>query len=271
MLLRCPKCFEALEKHEHIYKCPQGHSYDIAREGYVNLILANQKHSKEPGDSRDSLKSRQAFLQKGYYRPLAEALKESVNSLLEDGASFLDAGCGTGYYLNIVSSGEKRIEYYATDIARSGVAMTQKSNREAVCFVGNVFHLPLGDSSLDGLMSVFCPYSGEEFNRVIKPGRYVWAVTPGARHLYEIKELVYDEPYLNAETGYDMPGFVLQDSFKVTYQMDLECNEDINTLWKMTPYYHTTSPENNEKILSKDRMAATADFLVSVYRKEESL
>ena len=270
MLLRCPKCFEALEKHDHVYKCPNGHSYDIAKEGYVNLMLANQKHSKEPGDSKESLRSRQAFLEKGYYAPLAKALTASINSTLDNGTCFLDAGCGTGYYLKAVSSGAKDIEYYATDIAKSGVAMTAKANRQAICFVGNVFHLPLADSSLDGLMSVFCPYSGEEFQRVIKPGGYVWAVTPGARHLYEIKELVYDQPYLNEENGYDMPGFSLYDSFKVTYEMDLKTNEDINTLWKMTPYYHTTSMADNEKVLSLDSLKSTADFLVSVYRKEEA-
>ena len=73
MLLRCPKCFEALEKHDHVYKCPNGHSYDIAKEGYVNLMLANQKHSKEPGDSKESLRSRQSLL-KTIFAPVSSTI-----------------------------------------------------------------------------------------------------------------------------------------------------------------------------------------------------
>ena len=268
MILNCPKCHETLEKKDKTYECCNGHSYDIAKEGYVNLMLANQKHSKEPGDSKESLRCRQKFLGNGYYESLALYLQYSINKYLNDGDTFLDAGCGTGYYLNIVAQGEKELELYATDIAKAGVAMSSKQVKEATCFVGSVFHLPMADESLNGLMSVFCPYSAEEFYRVTKKGGYIWAVTPGERHLYEIKDIVYDEPYLNEETGYELPGFSLVENHKVTYVMDLNNKEDINTLWMMTPYYHTTAMENNEKILSMDHVTATADFLVSLYRKE---
>ena len=268
-MLKCPKCYKDLKKENGCYRCENGHSYDISKEGYVNLMLANMKHSKEPGDSPESLRSREAFLNKGYYQPLAEELTNIINDYIKEGASFLDAGCGTGYYLDFIMSNiDKKIDFYATDIAKKGVAMCSKKCREATCFVGNVFHLPFGEESLHGLMSVFCPYSGEEFSRIVRKGGIVIAVTPGSHHLIEMKEVVYDEPYLNEEKGYDLPDFECIRQTKVTYEMDLAENSDIATLWCMTPYYHTTSKENNERLLSLPSIRARADFLVSVYEKK---
>ena len=270
MEILCPKCGYPLSRQHRSYLCENGHCYDIAREGYVNLILANQKHSRQPGDSEESLTSRARFLSRGYYQPLAEKLADTVGRYFHDGESFLDAGCGTGYYLKHVRehSGRK-LQFFATDIAKKGVAMTAKANPEAVCFVGNVFHLPF-DQQLEGLMSVFCPYSSDEFARVIVPGGIVIAVTPGKDHLYQLKETVYETPYYNQEEGYDLPQFDLVERSNVTYRRLIENNEDINTLWKMTPYYHTTSPSDNEKLLTLDSKETVMDFLVSVYRRKQN-
>ena len=270
MILRCPKCNEPLIKEERRYLCANNHSYDIAKEGYVNLLLVNQKHSKNPGDNDDSLSARKLFLEKGYYQPLADDLCDIVSSLFKDDDCYLDAGCGTGYYLHrLMEKVDKKINYYAVDIAKKGVAMTAKANKSANCFVGSVFHLPLADESLDGLMSVFTPYSGEEFYRVVKKGGYVIAVTPGSDHLYQMKKIVYDEVYLNEETGYDLPGFKLVEQHNVTYNKTLACKQDIETLWRMTPYYHTTYSGNNDRLKQYDKLDTVIDFLVSVYKKEQ--
>ncbi|MBR0137675.1 MAG: methyltransferase domain-containing protein [Erysipelotrichaceae bacterium] len=270
MKLLCPKCREQLTLNNRIYRCPNNHCYDQAKEGYVNLVLANQKHSANPGDSSDSLVSRAAFLSRGYYRKLAEGLCSVLGEYLKDGDVLLDAGCGTGYYLNyIISHLPLKLEYFGCDVAKKGVAMSAKNCPEATLFVGNVFHLPVADASLDALMSVFCPYSGQEFGRVVKDGGYVIAVTPGKEHLYQIKELVYENPYYNAEAGYDLPGFELVKQFNIRYEADFENNEDITTLWNMTPYVHTTSYSDNQKVFALSCITSTVDFLVSVYRKGE--
>ena len=117
-------------------------------------------------------------------------------------------------------------------------------------------------------MSVFCPYSSDEFARVVKEGGTVIAVTPGKMHLYQLKEVVYDEPYYNQESGYDLPEFDLVERSNVTYERLISSNQDINTLWKMMPYYHTTSLSDSEKLLSRDQITTTIDFLVSVYRRK---
>jgi len=264
-MLICPNCQAELKKEDRIYKCANGHCFDISKEGYVNLLI---KHSSNPGDNNESLISRKEFLEKGYYDGLAIALKETVKKYLKSHQVFLDAGCGTGYYLHEVSK-ENDLEYYATDIAKKAVSQTSKLNKQATCFVGNVFHLPFSDKTLDGLMSVFTPYSGEEFNRVVKMDGYVIAVTPGKDHLLQLKEIVYDTPYLNKETGYDLPGFKLVEQKNVTYNIHLDCNKDIYALWRMMPYYHTTSKENNDRLLTKQEADTVVDFLVSVYQKEK--
>lgn len=267
-MLLCPKCLKKLTKVNNMYKCEDNHCYDIAKEGYVNLMLANQKHSINPGDDKESLNSRNDFLNNGYYKPLADKLAELIGKYFYDEDVFLDAGCGTGYYLNqVMSNVDKKINYYATDISKKGVSMTSKKCKSATCFVGNVFHLPFEDEALDGLMSVFCPYSSEEFSRVIKKGGYVISVTPGKQHLYQLKEIVYDNPYYNDEQGYKLDDFDLVERTNVTYMMKLTSNKDICSLWMMMPYYHTTSKSDNDKLLTRDQADSLADFLVCVYKK----
>ena len=269
-MLRCPKCGKPLLIEGKRYLCEDGHSYDIAKEGYVNLMLANQKHSRNPGDNDESLAARKAFLEKGYYQPLAQQLASVVDKYIPENGSFLDRGCGTGYYLNwIINHVDKDINYYAVDIARKGVSMTAKHNRNAVCFVGSVFHLPLPEEGLDGLMSVFTPYSREEFSRIVKPGGYVIAVTPGRDHLYQLKSVVYDSAYVNEEKGYDLPNFTLVQQENIRYEKTLETVEDIETLWRMTPYYHTTYSGNNDRLKQYNSIDTVIDFLVSVYKKEK--
>ena len=99
-LFRCPLCAAPLERREHSYACSGGHSFDIAREGYTHLLPANKKHSKNPGDDRAMVAARSAFLDRGYYAPLRNALAGLAVRLLADSPSpaLLDSGCGEGYY-----------------------------------------------------------------------------------------------------------------------------------------------------------------------------
>ena len=118
-------------------------------------------------------------------------------------------------------------------------------------------------------MSVFTPYSREEFSRIVKPGGYVIAVTPGRDHLYQLKSVVYDSAYVNEEKGYDLPNFTLVQQENIRYEKTLETIEDIETLWRMTPYYHTTYSGNNDRLKQYNSIDTVIDFLVSVYKKEK--
>ena len=96
----CPVCGQPLGREENTFRCKTGHSFDRARSGYVNLLLSGGKHAKIPGDNKQMVLSRRAFLEKGFYRPMADALcretAEELNGL--SSPAVLDAGCGEGYY-----------------------------------------------------------------------------------------------------------------------------------------------------------------------------
>lgn len=265
----CPKCLQPLKKVEQGYTCCNRHQYDISKEGYVNLILANQKNSKQPGDPKESLQSRRMFLSKGYYEALSDELNHVIVPLLKENSTFFDAGCGTGYYLKrLIDATKVACSFYAVDIGKEAVKMCSKLNPKAHTAVASVFHLPLQDQSFDALMSVFCPYSAQEFSRIIKDHGYVIAVMPGKRHLYEMKEIVYEQPYENEEAGYQLPDFDLIESRKVTKKIVLQSKEDIQALWTMTPYVHKTRLEDTQKLWSYDSLETTIDFLVLIYQKK---
>jgi 23S rRNA (guanine745-N1)-methyltransferase len=97
---QCPSCSELLSLNAKVWQCDNGHTFDCAKEGYVNLLLAQHKNSKAPGDSKEMVVARQQFLAQGYYRPLADKIGAIVADFVNNKTplSLLDAGCGEGYY-----------------------------------------------------------------------------------------------------------------------------------------------------------------------------
>ena len=133
--LCCPVCGSPLERQAHCLRCPKGHSYDIARQGYVHLMPVNRMNSQLPGDNPDMVRSRSRFLSGEYYRPLAEGLAEAVAKTAPGQGLLLDAGCGEGYYTDIA---EKKIRervnnftFSAVDISKDAVKRTAKRNKNA--------------------------------------------------------------------------------------------------------------------------------------------
>ncbi|MBQ2477860.1 MAG: methyltransferase domain-containing protein [Erysipelotrichales bacterium] len=267
----CPVCGEKLTVTDRSYSCVNGHRFDMAREGYINLLLSHQKRSAEPGDPKESVRSRRDFLDAGYYESLAAGLARITEDLLPYSAEILDAGVGTGYYLDhVIRARKARDDYYAIDIGKEECRVSAKRAKQAQIAVASVFRLPYSGNSFDLVMSVFTPYSAEEFFRVVKPGGYVIAVQPGKRHLYELKEVVYDDPYENEEKGYDLPGFELVRTENILNRVTLRNHKDIMALWNMTPYVHKTSRKDTEKLDAYETLEVTTDFYVTVYRKEDA-
>ena len=95
-LFRCPICFAPLTCGERTYTCPNGHSYDISKEGYVHLLPPNQMHSKAPGDDKAMVAARNRFLSAGYYQPLRAALEELALRYTPASSAVVDSGCGEG-------------------------------------------------------------------------------------------------------------------------------------------------------------------------------
>lgn len=265
----CPVCGKKLEISGNSYGCEAGHSFDISRSGYVNLLLSKHIGKTVHGDNKLMVQSRREFLDKGYYSPLCEALCEAVSEHFS-GSVIIDAGCGEGYYTAAIIDKLKQLNIAADvcgiDISKTAVEFSAKRCRSAELAVASVFHIPVGESSCDMLVTLFSPYCGEEFRRVLKKGGIMIMAIPSEDHLWELKQAIYDTPYKNQVKPYELEGFELVNKKRITYEMQLDNSEDINALFSMTPYYYRTGREQQERLARLSQITTKADFELLVYR-----
>lgn len=270
-LFRCPVCGAPLERQEHCYRCPQGHSYDISKEGYTYLLPPNQKHSAAPGDDKGMAAARRDFLSKGYYKPLLDTLCGQFLALSGDCPEILDAGCGEGYYTSgifqALTAAGKHPRMAGIDISKFILRHAAKRTREVEFAVASCFHLPLADRSVDLLLNCFSPLSIEEIQRVLRPGGYFLYVVPAADHLWEMKEILYEHPYRNEEKETPYPGFSYESILPVEGKITLPCQADIHALFQMTPYYWKTPKSGCEKLAALDTLTTRIAFRVHVFRR----
>lgn len=265
-LFRCPVCSLPLEQVERAYHCENGHSFDVAREGYVNLLLANQKKSKDGGDSREMLAHRRGFLDAGYYAPMRDRVTELIAEHVASvpNAVVLESGCGEGYYLGGVMTGV-RGQFCGVDISKAGVAMAAKRYKEAQFAVGTAFDLPVLDGVVDVVFSVFAPYQAGEFARVLRPGGLMITVKPDTGHLHSLREMIYEEvtpyePGSDEDMGTD---FVPVFDERVAYPVTLQSRVDVVNLYRMTPFYWHSSADVQAVILALEGLETTAAFRVT--------
>ena len=193
-LFCCPVCGAPLEREERVYRCPGGHSYDIAKEGYTYLLPPNRKHSADPGDDKAMAAARRDFLSKGYYSPLLNTICNWINTLPDEGPVILDAGCGEGYYTSgirqALAVAGKLPKMAGIDISRSILRLAAKREKYVELAVASCFHLPFADEAADILLDCFSPLAIDEFRQVLKPGGHFLYVVPGAKHLWELKQVL---------------------------------------------------------------------------------
>jgi 23S rRNA (guanine745-N1)-methyltransferase len=275
IIYKCPVCHKQLTKKDNSYCCNQKHTYDIAKEGYVNLLLANQMKSKEPGDSKEMMVARNTFLNKGYFEPLSD----KINSVLGQAIAktnyefnLFDAGCGEGYYTDRIYNSIGKINeisgVWGMDISKEAVKLAAKRNKKISYCVGSIFHLPILDSSVDYLLNVFAPFKEEEFQRVLKEDGFIIKVTPGAQHLMGLKKALYDNPYLNEEEMPNTMNFEIVESINVSYNIEINNPEDIVNLLKMTPYFWNTNINKiNEFIANTTQLETELHFIISILKR----
>ena len=269
-LFSCPLCSQALAQDGHVYRCPSGHCFDIAKEGYVNLLPANRQHSAAPGDDREMVRARTRFLDGGRYRPLREALCGLVSACADEGTVLLDAGCGEGYYTEALSRliSERGGRTGGVDLSKAAVKKAARRCGEAEIAVASVYRLPLMDGTADMLTDCFSPLAKEEFRRVLKPGGQFLYVVPGARHLWEMKEILYERPYENEVREESYEGFRLKETVPLKFGFRLENAEDIAALFRMTPYFWKTPKEGAERLAQVQALDLTAEFRILIYEKQ---
>ncbi len=264
--LRCPVCKAGMQMQEDgkVCRClgARTHCYDVAKSGYLNLTAPTDGE----GDSKAAVQARKLFLNAGYYEPLSSAINELLREL--GAQNVLDAGSGEGYYTNRMAVER---DAFGIDLSRAGVdsaAKYAKQNQTRAFFaVASIFSLPALDQSFDAVTNIFAPCSESEFLRVLKSDGSLILVGAGERHLFGLKEILYENPYLNPGRA-DLPVQMKQISHrKLSYRIKVEGHEQIEALFSMTPYYWRTSEADHAKLGAIDVLETEVDFDIFLYRK----
>jgi len=270
-VIKCPVCSAELEldgSGKSLYCCgPRRHCFDFSAKGHVNFALG---HSGG-GDSKEAVRSRSAFLEKGYYRPFADELCSLLSKYLPKGATVIDAGCGEGYYTNLVAQ-KCCVNTVGFDLSKFGVehaaAVAKREGIDKSFFaVAGIFDMPVFDGSADAVINLFAPCAEGEFTRVLKKGGILVVVGAGEDHLFGLKRAVYDEPYKN-EPRNDLPEKMKHiESKKVRFEISLSDKNDRMALFAMTPYFYRTSRKDMEKLENAEELVTEVEFNIEVYEK----
>lgn len=271
-LFVCPVCGGMLEKLGNSFRCAQKHNFDVSKFGYVNLLMSSKSSAKRHGDDRLMVRARRDFLDKGYYGFLCDELCRICLKHLTDGSAVLDAGCGECYYSSAIlrsfNDNGKALNINGVDISKDALEFAFKRKSGVSTAVASVFNLPVAESTFDAVLNVFSPEAFEEYNRVLKQGGILIRVVPLKDHLFELKQAVYDTPYYNDPVELQINGFTLINETEIENDIVLESTEDIQNLFRMTPYYYKTSADDQRKLESLITLTTKAQFSVRVYRKD---
>jgi 23S rRNA (guanine745-N1)-methyltransferase len=264
----CPVCREplSLTGDGRRWECSSGHSFDVAREGYVNLLLRQHSRSRQPGDSPEMISARRRFLATGAYDPMSAALAETIAR--RDPVTVLDVGCGEGRHTRFIAA--PLIQ--GVDIAKTAVAAAARSHGAGWYAVASAADLPVPDASIDAAMVVFSPAIPDELARVVRPGGAVVIAHPGPAHLEKLRALVYPDarphapraPLADASTW-----FTQSDRQLVTFPLTVAGASDLRDLFAMTPYRWHAARDIYHRIAlaAKDGFQATADITITTYER----
>lgn len=266
----CPVCSEKLKISGKSYICLNRHTFDMAKSGYVNLLPTNNSGSVH-GDNKLMLRARREFLEKGYYKPLCDAVCDTVAKYCGHNSVILDAGCGEGYYTTAVKANFDKskiaVDMYGIDISKDAVDMAAKRKSGINFAAASVFHIPVLTESCDILLTMFAPYCGEEYSRVLKKEGIMIMAIPSENHLWELKSKIYDTPYKNEVKEYALEGFEFLGAEKVSFTMKIPENSDILSLFSMTPYYYRTGKTEQQRLNDLTYLETQADFEILTYKK----
>lgn len=269
--LACPLDGLALTRTDNSWRCPAAHSYDIARQGYINLLPVQNKRSRDPGDSKDMIVARQQFLAAGFYQPIAHAVCEAVrcSGPKSDTVAVLDAGCGEGYYLRELQRSGLPVKLTGLDISKWAVMAAARQDKDSDWLVGSNANLPLLPATQDVVLCMFGFPVYAEFARVLKPGGTLVKVDAGKDHLLELREIIY--PSIKAAaTPPDMPaGFRLLEQRTVRYTITLNSQQHITQLLTMTPHLYRATAEGRARAAALTDLSLTVEVCISLMGTEQ--
>ena len=265
--LLCPVCRLPLAENNRRLVCEGGHSFDISKSGYCNLLRSAKKSTH--GDNKEMIRARRDFLSLGYYAFLADAVASAVDTVFSEGATLLDAGCGEGYYTESVLAKIKDKSPHAigVDISKDACEAAKKRLQSLTVITASLYDLPIESASVDTLLLLFSPLAKEEIARVLKKGGYFVTAFPEKRHLFGLKRVLYDTPYENTPMPLALDGYRLLSEKLVETTAVIEGQNAIQSLFMMTPYYYRTRPEDKARLSGLSSLETEISFRLAVYQK----
>jgi 23S rRNA (guanine745-N1)-methyltransferase len=278
--LACPLDLAPLQRHGQSWRCADGHCFDIAAYGYVNLLPVQNKRSLDPGDSKAMVAARRRFLEAGHYRPIADAVAAAVldSTPPAQPLACLDAGCGEGYYLRrLAADAAQPLALLGLDISKWAVQAAAKrdlrdlfgnagvcADAHAAWVVGSNAGLPVQPGTLDRVLCMFGFPVYAEFARVLRPGGELLQVDAGPDHLRELRAVIY--PSLKPERSGERPpppGFAVLGSDRLRFMIGLDGRDTIADLLAMTPHLHRATAEGRARAAALTAIELSVDVLIT--------
>ena len=265
--LICPLCGEPLVAIGGSLLCVGRHTYDVARQGYVNLLPVQQKHSLHPGDTPEMLAARRAFLNEGHYAPICSDVIAALLRQGEPPRTLTDVGCGEGYYTAEFAREFPTARCIGADISKAAVKMAASRSKQISWIVATASHLPIADDSMDGITAMFSLVCEEEFARVLRKGGIVVEVTAGTNHLIELKQIIYDDVFEQHKHPKPPQGNLKEISCELrSFRLKLS-NAQLRNLLQMTPHTLRVKPENRAQLEATPSLSLTVEYFVRVLQK----
>ncbi|MBW9212021.1 MULTISPECIES: putative RNA methyltransferase [Terrabacteria group] len=257
MKLLCPICQKVLSHQGKDWFCENNHHFDEAKEGYLHVLPGQRK---DHGDEKAMVKARTAFLEKDYYSFLRDYLVHLTEKFPHQ--SLADFGCGEGYYTGAFIADEK----IGIDAAKVAIKHAAKKDKSTQYLVASFFQNLLEDKSQDIVITCFAPIAKEQIERILKPKGIFVVVSPAKKHLWQLKEILYDIPYENSLKDLDLNLKLIQDE-TMEERMNLN-QEELQVLFQMTPYYHHTAIEGRKRLSQQKKLVVLASFQIRIYQKD---
>lgn len=272
MIITCPLCSQILTSDSRSWRCSNGHCFDIAKQGYCNLLPVQNKRSREPGDNAEMVAARHAFLKLGHYAPVVDALQTLVQPHIaqctEKPVALIDAGCGEGYYSSQLNARLADLgisaDFSGVDISKFAIKAAAQRCSAIKWFVASSHDLPFQTAGTDILLSLFSPLPAKEFKRCLKPSGLLVVATTGDNHLLEMREIIYDQVI----TDRYEPAVELGEEFKLAQQqrlqftIELDSSTAILQLLTMTPHYWRAKAENKQRLEKQQTLRLSIDILL---------
>lgn len=268
MYYLCPLCTAPMGLIGRSWVCPQQHQFDIAKEGYVNLLPVQKKNSKDPGDNKEMMVARREFLNAGYYQALSDRVNQLAVEYAGAATRLLDIGCGEGYYshrLFEVFEQRHACRLQGIDISKSAIRFAAKRYPQLHFCVASAYEMPIASESIELALRIYAPSKREELQRIMAKEGILITVAPGPRHHFALKQKIYANPRLHPESEAVIDGFDCLHHERLTYQLELTDSQHIAHFLAMTPYAWKFTAEQKANFMLQG-LSCELDFQIEVHR-----